>query len=310
MKSRKRMCMACASGVLVVSALLLAAYYLFAPLSLRARVSSITSAAYIRLFVEVPRGADAHRFYVNSGYTSPDAYIAHGAGILDYALTNSVEAVEDSLRGGFRYIEFDLLTTTDGHLVAAHTWCELRKMAGLPSSDSPMSLQEIRQIAREGKYTPVTAEDICRLLEQNKNVFVVTDRVTDYDLLLREIPYPDRLIVEVRGGINAYERAVRAGVRYPSLSVGNKHMMDIAYMAEIPIISLTDDDYFSTPVGIESVKRLHEKGITILLFNTRGSNYWEKPEFLQQYLGKVFSKIYSNSWGPHHLPHAYERSKN
>lgn len=301
MKIRKRLGIACAA-TLGLAVLLPAAYFLLAPASLRAYVSSTATLACTKLFVDVPRGDDAHRFYVNSGYTSPNAYIAHGAGIRGFALNNSVEAAEDSLRRGFRYIEFDLQTTTDGHLVAAHSWRELREMAGMPSSEAPMSLQEAREIAKPGLFTPATAQHICRLLEENKDLFVVTDRVEDYELLLREIPYPDRLIVEVVGGMKAYNRAIRAGVRYPSLSVPTAHMLDLAYRAEIPIISLRDSDFFSSPEGVETVRKVHERGITILLFNCSGSAYWDTPEFIKAHLGKTFSMIYSDSWGPRSIP--------
>lgn len=257
---------------------------------------------YLRTVVGMPGAGDTHRFHQNGGWTSPNAYIAHGGGIGQYALHNSVEAAEDSIRRGFRFIEFDLLVTTDGHLAAAHSWAEMKRMAGAPVSNEPLSLQEVRALSIPGKFTPATGEDICRLLEQHPQLVLVTDRIQDYELLLKEIPHPQRMIVECTRGKASYVNALKAGVLYPSMSVQTASMMKLAYDAGIPIISLKDDNFFSTPQGIGEVRRLHDKGITILLFNYSGSAYWGTPEFIKAHLGKTFSMIYSDSWGPDSIP--------
>lgn len=252
--------------------------------------------------VNIPRGDDVHRFYVNQGYTTPNAYIAHGGGIKQCAYNNSVEAALDSIAQGFRFIEFDLLVTADGHLVGGHTWTELKRMLHLPEVENPLSLAEVVEKSRPGEFSPVTAKDICSLLEENPDLMVVTDKIADYDLLLREIPYPDRLIVEVIGGAYGYQRAIAAGVRYPSLSVFGVAQMKLARDCGIPIVSMSDEHFFLSPEKFKLVKEMHDMGITILLFNFHGDAYWDTEEFIREHLGRSFSMIYTDSWSPMQLP--------
>lgn len=47
-------------------------------------------------------------------------YVAHGGGAIDgYTVTNSLEAVENALSKGVKYIELDLQQTSDGKLYNA-----------------------------------------------------------------------------------------------------------------------------------------------------------------------------------------------
>lgn len=261
---------------------------------------------YMKYCVNIPHGDDAHRFYVNDGYTSPNAYIAHGGGIQKYVFNNSIEAAQDSIQRGFRFIEFDLLVTSDGHLVGGHNWPQLREMAHLPVTDEPLSMAEVEALSRPGEFSPVTAKDICRLLELNPDLTIVTDQITDYELLLREIPYPDRLIVEILGTRRwdvcmRYREAVKAGVRYPAMTVRNKPMIELAYDCNIPIIVFGDLYYFENQESADVVKRLHDKGITILIFSQVNPPYWDTAEFVREHLGKSFSLIYTEHWGPKDL---------
>ena len=57
--------------------------------------------------------------------------IAHAGGVIDSCTyTNSREAMLHSLAKGYRFIEFDLLFTSDSVLVAAHSWEKFNSMTG------------------------------------------------------------------------------------------------------------------------------------------------------------------------------------
>lgn len=271
---------------------------LFAPPGWRSCIYREVSPFYLKYGVDIPRGDDIHRFYSNDGYASPGAYIAHGGGVGRYVYNNSLEAAQDSIAQGFRFIEFDLLATSDGHLVAGHSWEDFRKMAHLPGKAEPLSLAEVQESSRPGEFSPLVAKDICRLLEENPGLTVVTDKIADYELLLREIPHPDRLIVEVVGGVFGYQRAIKAGVRYPSLAVYDIEQMKLARDCRIPIVSLGNDHFFDTPEGVELTKEMHAMGITVLLSDRRA----DAAEFVREHLGRSFSMIYTDSWSPMHLP--------
>lgn len=64
-------------------------------------------------------------------------------GIGNFTYTNSREAVLDSIQRHFRFIEIDLVKTSDGHLFAAHDWKHFKSLAGFSNNDkSPMALGE------------------------------------------------------------------------------------------------------------------------------------------------------------------------
>lgn len=169
-----------------------------------------------------------------------------------------------------------------------------------------MSIDEVRAHSRPGEFSPITSRDICRLLEENPDLIVVTDQILDYELLLREIPYPDRLIVETLGGrlgaCMRYEKAIKSGIKYPSMTVRNLSQMELAYNCNVPIISLGDNHLFNTRKGVELVRRMHDKGVTILLFTQTGSPYWDTEEFVREHVGKSCSLMYTDQWGPNDLP--------
>ena len=55
-------------------------------------------------------------------------FIAHaGGGFKDITYSNSKESVIKSIEKGFKYIELDLLETSDGFIVAAHDWKTFKK---------------------------------------------------------------------------------------------------------------------------------------------------------------------------------------
>lgn len=129
---------------------------------------------------------------------SPELYIAHAGGVIDgQCYTNSREVVEDSLRRGYRYIELDLQVTRDNHLVAVHDWDRLRNMAGAPELPVPPTLSEIRGLTLKGGLHLLDGKDIAELMRRHPQMILVTDKIHDMALLARELPFHDRLIVEV-----------------------------------------------------------------------------------------------------------------
>lgn len=130
--------------------------------------------------------------------TSPELYIAYAGGVIDgQGHTNSREAVEESLRRGYRYIELDLQVTRDNHLVAVHDWDRLRDMAGAPELPVPPTLAEVRGLTLKGGLHILDGKDIAELMLRHPRMILITDKIHDVALLARELPFHDRIIVEV-----------------------------------------------------------------------------------------------------------------
>lgn len=155
-------------------------------------------------------------------YKNPKWFIAHGGGAIGgHEVTDSKEAVLESIRRGYRMIELDLLTTTDGYIVAAHDWRSFRERTGeaLPRDD-PMSLSEFLQRRIDQQFSPLDESAIREIFMNDSTLVLVTDKIRDFNRLAQAFPFQDRLIVEVFSGPEVH-RARSAGIRNPMLSIGD-----------------------------------------------------------------------------------------
>lgn len=125
--------------------------------------------------------------------------IAHAGGAVDSCIyTNSREAMERSLAKGYRFIEFDLLFTSDSVLVAAHSWERFNSMTGYEDwGDSVPAYSDFLSRKICGRYTPLSAREINSFFEQNDSLYLVTDKVSDPEVLQKHFPsLKHRMVVE------------------------------------------------------------------------------------------------------------------
>lgn len=92
-----------------------------------------------------------------------------GGDIQGYRYTNSLEAIEETLSKKQYFIEIDLQYTSDNHLVCAHTWSDV-----YPEEYHP-TLEEFLTAKVQGKFTPLTAEDLLNIMSDNPQMFIVID---------------------------------------------------------------------------------------------------------------------------------------
>lgn len=237
------------------------------------------------------------------GYTPACAelWIAHGGGIGRYVYTNCLEAVQDSLNRGFKYVELDLLTTTDGYLVGGHDWTRVRELAGIENTiEKPISRSELMAYRAKWKQTLLFAEDICQLMKEHPHMILVTDKVQDFDLLARSIPYTERTVVEAFDCYSCLE-ALRAGFRNVALSAWSIEGMYQARQYKLPGIVLSATVLNSNPAAAELAKQMHQEGCCIMV---HGSAICDSSDFIHKYLGKSISRIYTDTWSPAEAPAA------
>lgn len=231
--------------------------------------------------------------------SNPDFWIAHGGGLGDFLYTNSREAVLDSLQRGYKYIELDILVTSDGHLVGGHDWPLVRDIAGLTDvQNCPLSRAELLACRSSWKYTLLFAEDICRLMEENPQMILVTDKVQDFDLLVREIPYVDRIVVEAFDSYN-YLAALRAGVKNVALTVYSDQNLIQAHKYKLHGLVMYAHELEKNPKIVELATQLHQEGCCIMV---HGAPTCDDVEFIRKYLGRCVSRIYTNAWSPQDPP--------
>ena len=126
-------------------------------------------------------------------------YIAHAGGVIDSCVyTNSLEAMELALANGFRFVELDLLFTSDSILVAAHSWEEFNEMTDSAHLDAVVpSFSDFSSRKIFGKYTPLSAGDINTFFEQHDSLFLVTDKISQPEALQEYFPkIKERMVVE------------------------------------------------------------------------------------------------------------------
>lgn len=102
--------------------------------------------------------------------------IAHAMGAVDGNIyTNSKEAFEASLKNGFHIFEVDLLQTTDHVLVGKHKWGKVLSDPLSKGSKYRVSYKEFMSTKIYGKYTPISFSDILDFLEENPDIYIMTD---------------------------------------------------------------------------------------------------------------------------------------
>lgn len=235
-------------------------------------------------------------FFNQSNY-SREAYIAHGSGINEYVYTNSTQGVMDSISKGFRYIEIDFRTSRDGFLVGVHEWVDFEKYTSLPSrTASLLTCEELKKLKIKNKFTIITAKDLRHIMHNNPDIILVTDKTDNFRKLIQELPFHERIIVEVFS-TNAYQNALSLGIKYPAFSVWNEKTLETAEQYKFPII-VADARMVCNDKYTERFRTLHQKRITILAYN---SKYCDTDDFIYTHLGKTVSKIYTDCRAPHCL---------
>ena len=140
-------------------------------------------------------------FYKNYGNKklNPNDFklIAHGGGKIDNNhYTNSLEAINSSYKKGFKYIELDILKTSDGHFVAAHDWISWAKKTGY-NKELPPTLSEFKKLKIDGKYSPLSIYDIKDWFKIRKELTLITDKINQPKEFIKYFDLQDQLIMEL-----------------------------------------------------------------------------------------------------------------
>lgn len=101
--------------------------------------------------------------------------IAHaGGGIDGYEYTNSMEALINSYKNGFKLFELDLSLTSDGYLVARHGWDENYGQNFL-TENGPPTYEQFINSPYYSQYTPIDFQFILKFLKKHRDTFIILD---------------------------------------------------------------------------------------------------------------------------------------
>ena len=149
--------------------------------------------------------------------TDTSRFIAHAGGLIDgHTYTNSLEALNNSYRKGFRLFELDIIKTTDGKYVAAHDWDHWAKITRY-QGDVPVNEATFLNTKIFGKYTPLNIERINAWFASHPKAILVTDKVNNPNEFCSLFLDKDRLMMELFS-LKAIQQAQAIGVKAVLLS--------------------------------------------------------------------------------------------
>lgn len=132
------------------------------------------------------------------GQESPKA-IAHALGSIDgYTYTNSREAMISSIEKGYKFLEVDIDSTSDGVMIASHDWAYFNTITySGTTKDTVFSYEEFKKRKIFNTYTPVTIQEVVDTLMNHPDISLVTDKVSDPKIIEKLFSkIKDRVYVE------------------------------------------------------------------------------------------------------------------
>lgn len=247
----------------------------------------------------VNRGIEPTVFYnqrpSENVLADPRFLIAHAGGAINGAVyTNSRESIDKAVKNGFTMIELDLDKTSDGEIAALHDWDYFRGITGNEKNGKAMPPQKFLEQKIYGKYTPMDVFTINDFFERNSGAVLVTDKIRDFKGIIKNFKFTKRLIVEVFSYAD-YEKALKAGILYPALSLNALGTVDAATVLKKNIRMVTVSDVFLEQYR-EEILCLHRRGVTVMLYAP--TKVINDPEYLKSVLGKTVSMAYVDFCAP------------
>ena len=125
--------------------------------------------------------------------------IVHATGMIDsLTYTNSKESIEHSINNGAKIIEVDFGYTSDGHIVCYHMPSDVHITA------TSFTLDEFLHYKIQGKYTPITLNNIIEYMKSNPELYIsidtkhdkLTELIKDITMLCHDENILNRFIIQ------------------------------------------------------------------------------------------------------------------
>ena len=208
---------------------------------------------------------------------SKNKMIAHACGAIDgNVYTNSLEAIAASEKRGYRYIEIDLLKTSDENprLFAAHSYEDFERMTGNNKFDT----ESINNSKILNKYTPLTDDAVLSFFEKHPDLWLVTDKITDWQLVNQKFYKFRKRIIGEFWRKEEYNSAKELGFEYMAYSVSNINDLKFAEDNNFKFITVSTDFLEKEKYAIQKLRR--QKGTKVMVFTAdnketaRKYGYW------------------------------------
>ena len=121
---------------------------------------------------------DIYQGWTKYNFWPGSSIVGHSFGAVSdegnfYSYTGAREAFEENYKKGYRTFEVDLEITGDDKVVLRHDWDQAIQ-EGISSANIP-SQDEFLAVPIMGKYTPLSFQDLCMIMQEYPDIWIVTD---------------------------------------------------------------------------------------------------------------------------------------
>ena len=201
---------------------------------------------------------------------SQDKMIAHACGSIDgHVYTNSLEALNLSASRGYKYVEIDLLPLMDKNrgFYAAHDYEKFRLMT---QKRFRMDRKTIKSLKIFGKYSPLTDDMILDFFEKHPDMWLVTDKVTDFELLNEKFgKLKDRMIIEFWDD-EQYKEAQKYGFKHLAYSLNSYEDFPLVLSKKYEYVTVSMEflELYKKPLQTLRKKR----GVKVMAYTVANKN--------------------------------------
>ncbi len=216
-------------------------------------------------------------------------FIAHaGGGIKDYKYTNSVEAVNKSIKSNFKLIEIDLHETRDKSFVGVHNWDSFKIITKHSFDNKELKLNELKSLKIYDSYTPLTIDEINRIFKNNRDIYLLTDKTNNFDKIKKDFQFnQNRILVEVFGK-SSFKKALKKKINNPIYNY-NSGDFDFVLKHNIKIVSASIINILKNSKEFE---KMIKKNIFVFAYSSN------EEKLIKKNIGIKFTHVYTDFWDP------------
>ncbi|QLG45256.1 glycerophosphodiester phosphodiesterase family protein [Costertonia aggregata] len=226
---------------------------------------------------------------------SNDRFIAHAGGEINgVKSTNSLQALNENYKKGFRFFELDIVETKDGKLVAAHDWKMWARFTDY-KGELPPTLSEFKKHKIYGDYTTLDFKGINDWFAAHPDATLITDKVNDPIKFANNFVDKSRLVMELFS-LMALEEASKNGV---NAMISQEPLQKIKG-DKLEYLNINNIKYVALSRRIiesntKLLLQLRDNGIKVYVYNVNFDPGKDEAYVLENEIGLVYG-MYADKW--------------
>lgn len=226
---------------------------------------------------------------------SNDRYIAHAGGeVKGIKSTNSKQALDENYAKGFRLFELDIITTSDGKMVAAHDWNMWSRFTDF-NGKLPPTHKEFMEHKIYSEYTTLDMAGINAWFAAHPDAILITDKLNDPVAFAKQFVDKDRLIMELFSAL-AMDEASRKGI---NVMISQQPLLDIPG-DKVNYLKVNNITYVALSRRIirsqlDLLVKLRDNGIKVYVYNVNFDPGKDEKYVQENEIGLVYG-MYADKW--------------